>query len=63
MPLVSRPRGLLAQHAGRGHEPSTSTDYMYATVWQDVQSIRAFARERWSEAVITPTWIAHDDVL
>ena len=37
------------------------------TVWEDVESIRAFAGERWQEAVITPdeehllkdTWIGH----
>ena len=41
------------------------------TVWADVESVRAFAGERWQEAVITPeeehllrdTWIAHYEVL
>jgi hypothetical protein len=40
-------------------------------VWEDVESIRAFAGERWQEAVITPdeehllkdTWIGHYDAL
>jgi hypothetical protein len=44
---------------------------VYVTLWQDVESVRAFAGERWQEAVITPeeeqllsdTWIAHYDVL
>jgi len=43
----------------------------YVTVWQDVESIRAFAGERWQDAVIPPdeehllkdTWIAHYEVL
>ena len=43
---------------------------MYVTVWEDLESIRAFAGERWQEAVITPdeehllkdTWIGHHDV-
>ena len=40
-------------------------------VWEDVESIRAFAGERWQEAVIAPdeehllkdTWIQHYDTL
>jgi hypothetical protein len=39
---------------GRPRDPS-STEYLYVTVWEDVESIRAFAGERWQEAVITPT--------
>ena len=43
----------------------------YVTVWEDVESIRAFAGERWQHAVITPdeehllkeTWIGHYEVL
>ena len=69
-PLVSRQAGLVAQHAGRSRNPS-STEYVYVTVWQDVESIRAFAGERWQDAVIAPdeehllkdTWIAHYEVL
>jgi heme-degrading monooxygenase HmoA len=70
LPLVSRQAGLLAQYVGRSRDPS-ATDYLYVTVWEDVESIRAFAGERWQEAVITPdeehllkdTWIEHYDVL
>jgi heme-degrading monooxygenase HmoA len=70
IPLVSRQKGLVAQHVGRPRDPS-STEYVYVTMWQDVESVRAFAGERWQEAVITPeeehllsdTWIAHYDVL
>jgi hypothetical protein len=55
---------------GRPRDPS-STEYLYVTVWDDVESIRAFAGERWQEAVITPdeehllkdTWIGHYEVL
>jgi hypothetical protein len=44
---------------------------VYVTVWEGVESIRAFAGERWQEAVITPdeehllsdTWIGHYEVL
>jgi heme-degrading monooxygenase HmoA len=53
-PLVSRQSGLLAQHVGRPRDPS-STEYVYVTVWEDVESIRAFAGERWENAVTTPT--------
>ncbi|HEY3144126.1 MAG TPA: antibiotic biosynthesis monooxygenase [Acidimicrobiales bacterium] len=70
IPLVSRQKGLVAHHVGRPRDPS-STEYVYVTLWQDVESVRAFAGERWQEAVITPeeehllsdTWIAHYDVL
>ncbi|HEY2947829.1 MAG TPA: antibiotic biosynthesis monooxygenase [Micromonosporaceae bacterium] len=70
MPLVSQQKGLVAQHVGRSREPS-STEYVYVTVWKDVESVRAFAGERWQEAVITPeeehllrdTWIAHYEVV
>ena len=40
-------------------------------MWEDAESIRAFAGESWQEAVITPeeedllkeTWIKHYDVI
>jgi heme-degrading monooxygenase HmoA len=70
LPLVSQQSGLVAQHVGRPRAPS-STEYLYVTVWEDVESIRAFAGERWQEAVITPdeedllkdTWIGHYEAL
>jgi hypothetical protein len=43
----------VAQHVGKPRDPS-STEYVYVTVWEDLESIRAFAGERWQEAVITP---------
>ncbi|HEY7271481.1 MAG TPA: antibiotic biosynthesis monooxygenase [Actinoplanes sp.] len=70
MPLVSRQAGLVAQHVGRPCG-SSSTAYVYVTVWEDIESIRAFAGERWADAVITPdekhllsdTSIEHYEVL
>ncbi len=70
IPLVSQQSGLLAQHVGKPREPS-STEYVYVTVWENVESIRAFAGERWQEAVIAPeeehllkdTWIGHYEVI
>jgi heme-degrading monooxygenase HmoA len=70
VPLVSQQAGLLAQHVGRPRDPS-STEYVYVTVWEDVESIRAFAGERWQQAVIAPdeehllkdTSIGHYEVL
>ena len=50
IPLVSKQSGLLAQHVGKPRDPS-STEYLYVTVWDNVESIRAFAGERWQEAV------------
>jgi hypothetical protein len=53
VPLVSRQAGLVAQHVGRPCGSSSGT-YLYVTVWENVESIRAFAGERWQDAVITP---------
>ena len=70
VPLLSRQAGLLAQYVGRSRDASAH-EYLYVTVWQDVEAVRAFAGERWQEAVITPedehllrdTWIRHYDLL
>jgi len=70
IPLVSQQSGLVAQHLGRPRDPS-STEFAYVTVWEDEESIRAFAGDRWQEAVIAPeeeellkeTWIGHYEVL
>ena len=70
IPLVSQQTGLIAQQVGKPRD-SSSTEFLYVSVWQDVESIRAFAGERWQEAVITPeekhllkdTWIGHYEAL
>jgi len=70
VPLVSQQSGLVAQYVGKPRDSST-TEYVYVTVWEDVESIRAFAGESWQEAVITPdeehllkgSGIGHYDVL
>ena len=70
IPLVSRQSGIVAQHVGKPRDAS-STEFVYVTVWEDEESIRAFAGESWQEAVITPeeedllkeTWIKHYDVI
>jgi heme-degrading monooxygenase HmoA len=71
IPLVSQQSGLLAQHVGRRRGSSPTTEYLYVTIWEDVEGIRGFAGERWQEAVIAPdeehllkdTWIGHYDTL
>jgi heme-degrading monooxygenase HmoA len=70
VPLVSQQSGLVAQHVGKPRDPG-STEFLYVSVWEDVESIRAFAGDRWQEAVITPdeahllkdTWIGHYEAL
>jgi heme-degrading monooxygenase HmoA len=70
VPLVSRQAGLVAQHVGKPRE-SPSTEFLYVTVWDDVESIQAFAGEQWETAVITPdeehllkdTWIGHYEAM
>jgi hypothetical protein len=47
------------------------SEFLYVTVWNDVESIRSLAGERWQEAVITPdeehllkdTWISHYETI
>lgn len=70
VPLVSQQPGIIAQHVGKPRDPSSHA-YVYVTVWEDVESIRRFAGERWQDAVITPdekhllkaTLISHYEVL
>ena len=70
VPLVSQQSGIVAQHVGKPRDQG-ATEYLFVTVWEDVESIRAFAGDRWQEAVITPdeahllkdTWIGHYEVL
>jgi heme-degrading monooxygenase HmoA len=70
VPLVSQQSGIVAQHVGKPRSPDT-TEYLFVTVWEDVESIRAFAGDHWQEAVITPdeahllkdTWIGHYEAL
>ena len=59
------------QHVGKPRDPSSTSEYLYVTVWEDIESIRAFAGERWQEAVIAPdeehllkaTWIEHYEAI
>lgn len=70
IPVVSQQKGLVAHHVGRPRD-SSSTEFIYVTVWEDVDSIKAFAGDRWQEAVTSPdeehllqeTWIRHYEVL
>jgi len=39
----------VAQHVGKPRDPA-STEYVYVTAWEDVESIRPFAGERWQQA-------------
>ena len=70
MPFVSGHEGLIAQHAGRPLSSDTD-EFVYITVWRDVNAVRAFAGEDWTKAVIDPseehmlreTFLSHYDVL
>jgi heme-degrading monooxygenase HmoA len=69
IPIVSQQKGLVAQHVGKPQD-SSSTEFLYVTVWEEVDSIKAFAGDRWQEAVTSPdeehllkdTWIRHYEV-
>jgi hypothetical protein len=54
IPLVGKQDGMLAQHVGLPFEPD-GREFVYISVWKDVDSIRSFAGENWQEAVIDPS--------
>ncbi len=70
VPLVSSQDGILAQHIGRPFEEA-SDEFVYVTVWKDLDSLRRFAGANWQEAVIDPsevellreTFISHYEVI
>jgi hypothetical protein len=71
------------EEQGAAHRPGQHTEHQHRgpwrfadhrirhSVWNDVESIRSFAGERWQEAVITPdeehllkdTWISHYETI
>lgn len=54
IPLLSEQDGLVAQHIGLPMPPS-SDEFVYVTVWRDLDALRAFAGEDWDRAVIDPS--------
>jgi hypothetical protein len=69
IPLVSQQSGLVAQHVGRPRDGS-STEFVYVTVWQDVESIRpllgrlgAGGDHSDEEHLLKETWIGHYELL
>ena len=64
-PFVASHAGLVSQSFGP-LDPE-STEFVYITVWQDLDALKGFAAERWQEAVIdaaerdmlAETWIGH----
>lgn len=70
VPLVSSQTGIVAQHLGRPFDEA-SDEFVYVTVWKDLDSLRRFAGENWQEAVIDPsevellreTFISHYEVI
>lgn len=70
VPMIASQEGMLAQHVGVPMD-TDSRDFVYISLWKDVESIRGFAGEKWQEAVIDPseaemletTSISHYEVL
>src|SRR4051812_23700557 len=54
IPFVSSHDGLVAQHVGRPTAASPD-EFVYVAVWRDLDALRAFAGEEWTEAVIDPS--------
>ena len=70
VPLIAKQQGMIAQHIGLPME-ADDREFIYVTVWQNIESIRSFAGDEWQAAVIDPseedmleeTSIAHYTVL
>lgn len=70
IPKVSAHPGLVAQHTGRPIDDG-SREFVYISVWRDVEALRGFAGDDWTLAVIEPeerhllatTSIAHYETL
>lgn len=53
LPFIAARPGLVAQYVGRPLD-ATGKEFVYVTVWEDVDSLRGFAGEDWQRAVIDP---------
>ena len=51
IPKIAAHPGLVSQHVGRPSEGSPD-EFVYVSVWQDIESLRGFAGDQWQEAVI-----------
>jgi len=54
IPLVRSQKGMIGQQVGVPMGPD-DREFVYISVWQDIDSIRGFAGENWQQAVIDPS--------
>ena len=54
LPLVKRQPGLISLTLGKPLE-ATSNEFLMVMIWQDLDSIKAFAGEQWQNAVVDPS--------
>ena len=53
IPKITSLPGLVAQHVGRPTSAAPD-EFVYVSVWKDLESLRTFAGDDWEHAVIDP---------
>ena len=53
IPMVKSPKGMLAYYVGGPVGPAVP-EFTVTTLWQDLDSVKAFAGDNWNRAVVPP---------
>ena len=53
VPMVKAAKGMLGYYVGEPLDPAVP-EFTVTTIWQDLDSLKAFAREDWNLSVIPP---------
>ncbi|HET7716300.1 MAG TPA: hypothetical protein VFK86_11800 [Bauldia sp.] len=53
VPMVKSAKGMRGYYAGEPFDPDAA-EFTVTTLWNDLDSIKAFAGENWNRAVIPP---------
>ena len=70
IPMVKAAKGMLGYYFGEPLDPAVP-EFTVTTVWEDLDSLKAFAGENWNRAIIPPeevpliaeSFIHHDHIL
>jgi len=70
IPMVKAAKGMLGYYVGEPLDPAVP-EFTVTTVWEDLDSLKAFAGENWNRAIIPPeevpliaeSFIHHDHIL
>ena len=53
IPMVKAAKGMLGYYVGEPLDPALP-EFTVTTLWQDLESVKAFAGENWNRSVIPP---------